>query len=105
MTPIYSSPKLLEFYKWWRDTNATITHHEGLCVVLQVWSKDEGYEGSKQLCREMRSQFAQARLDDVFPFNIWHSSSYQRDTMLSAMRQNPNRIAWVKARIEDGTKK
>lgn len=105
MKPIHSSPKLLEFYKWWRDTNATITHHHGLCVVLMAWTDGEGPETVGRLCREMKHQFEEAGLDENLPFNNGNFISFNREVMTSSMRQNANRIAWVKARIEDGTKK
>ena len=101
-----SSPELLRFYsEWlnWVDNGAPNLKpfYRGDALCASLWYVPYTYESRRALKKELRAQFADAGLDESFPFgeDAWDEASLHR-----TMHADVNRIAWVRARIQDAYK-
>lgn len=106
-----SSPLLLEFYKWWLNSDET-DDTKGLCSNLLSWWRNlnnleergtdmslwDQYYG---LHVEMVSQFIFAGMSEHVPFNDSYLA-YQQEGLNEACHLNKERLAWVEQRIQDG---
>lgn len=96
---IKSSPDLLAFYKaWlaWAEKDAphlnVFSQSHGLCSNLDLFCEHSGP------IDEMNVQFTSAGLDNFHPFGYY---DYVHHRICATMHLDPNRLAWVKARIAD----
>lgn len=108
---IRSSEALYECYKAymsWIEAGAegdSFIRTEGLCEqFLEHMTHSRGYDTGIRVVREIQRAFKRAGLDICFPFNNPNRrrSSYEKETCTGTCHLNPDRIAWVRARIEDG---
>lgn len=103
MTIPVSSKTLFEFYCDWLDwTKAQDDRFYkgyGLCTSLSLYA-EQHFQGDhtqeKAVSEEMRRQFLYAGLSELYPFPNFHNEHNSE-----SMHLNPERLAWVKARINE----
>lgn len=111
---IKSSHILYEFYKDWLNAATKGTSkcvrlldakRYGLCTNLgEFLDEYEGsylrsVENSNIIKRELKKQFIDAGLDNIYPFGL---AAYDKGMIYETMHQDTKRIQWVRDRIEDG---
>lgn len=109
-----SSLMLREFYLWWigrenecvLHTTISPPYDVGLCSSLQRWYRNACWRDdytdiqARDLSNEMVRQFKDAGLNIYYPFNRG-SGEYDFECWQEICRDNPDRRAWVEARLRD----
>lgn len=103
MTKITVVPELVKFYQsYWDWVNKGAPDLEpfarnlGLCSNLCycVYS----FYACQDIKKAMKLQFTEAGLNRTFPFG---EEEYDMHGMDETMHKDPNRLAWVRARLQD----
>lgn len=101
---IKSSPWLYKFYVdygKWLDAGAVPGRfwcNYGLCANLFDYFTEEA---AAPILEEMHASFVIAGLNERLPFNAG-AENFASESRRFACHLNPARVAWVRARIEDG---
>lgn len=111
---IKSSARLMHFYKaWllWATTNGkeegVFDPHIGLCYAIPAWHKinfGESVEAemrARLMINEIVGQFIQAGLRSGYPFDNG-CGDYMSRERAGTQHLSPERLTWVRDRIEDG---
>ncbi len=102
--PIKSSPWLYKFYvdygKWLSGgaIPGLFSCNYGLCANLFDYFTEEA---AAALLEEMHASFVTAGLDERLPFNA-DAKHFASESRAFSCHLNQARVAWVRARIEDG---
>ena len=100
---IKSSRLLYDFYVWWLANKDKVKRTKviGLCMMAESYliEVNAPYGAVSTVSNELEAQFKRAGKHWLFPFG---QQAFSACVSHQSMHLDPNRIQWVKDRIEDG---
>jgi len=106
-TPVLNA--LNDFYRAYKDwmdrgsiVNEDFSRRFGLCTSLSNYLYTQGYtkETRREAAVMMKESFIAAGLSEQYPFNDYHGK-YVQECMYDSTHRNPQRIAWIEARVAE----